>query len=263
MQPGRHEVRSGWAQVAIDARRRGMEIRDCVLVVGPEGVSTTWLLRVPLAGTVVEGALIEGVGGLHIDSCRVSTTDNLNGGAYGGSDRADGYEVWRYKRTGGAGAYVQPLGRWPSNTVLVHGPACRQDGTKRVRASGGHYDKLRGDQGTFAQDEWTKTRMRNGTTDHAGPDGKEAVAVWACGDGCLVPVLDEQSGERTSGVLKAGTRRGVDAKQVFSGGGSFEPGAVAAMRDFGGDSGGASRYFAQLQGEELEGWLACLIGRGS
>lgn len=218
MQPGRHEVRSGGAQVAIDARRRGMEIRDCVLVVGPEGVSTTWLLRVPLAGTVVEGALIEGVGGLHIDPCRVSTTDNLNGGAYavGGSDRADGYEVWRYKRTGGAGAFVQPLGRWPSNTVLVHGDGC-------TRSSGD---------------------------------------LWACGDGCLVSVLDLQSGERTSGVLKAGTRRGVDAKQVFSGGGAFDPGAVAAMRDFGGDSGGASRYFTQLTPhiEHLEHWWGQLLG---
>lgn len=55
--------------------------------------------------------------------------------------------------------------------------------------------------------------------------------------------LDAQSGTLTSGVLKAGTRRRETAAECYSGGGAFAPGAVAALSDFGGDSGGASRFF--------------------
>ena len=76
--------------------------------------------RKPLAGTVAENVLQHGTGALNIDGCRVTTSDNLNGGAYAdnGSDRHDGTTAWRYKRDGGAGEFEQPTGRWPAN--LIH-----------------------------------------------------------------------------------------------------------------------------------------------
>jgi DNA modification methylase len=54
---------------------------------------------------------------LGIDECRIETVDDLNGGAYAknGTARDDGYGM---QRTGGAGEYVQPAGRWPSNVLL-------------------------------------------------------------------------------------------------------------------------------------------------
>lgn len=64
-----------------------------------------------------------------------------------------------------------------------------------------------------------------------------------CAEDCAVAEMDRQSGTLKSGLLRAGTKRSDAAKKVFSGGGSFNPGAVAALRDFGGDSGGASRFF--------------------
>jgi len=79
--------------------------------------------RKPLAeSSVARQVLATGTGGLNIDAARVRTSENLSGGAYAedGKDRADGYEAWRYKRTGGAGEYKQPTGRWPSNLVLTH-----------------------------------------------------------------------------------------------------------------------------------------------
>jgi hypothetical protein len=61
-----------------------------------------------------------GAGALNISATRVSTSDDLNGGAYAkdGKQRWDGAENWRYKREGGAGEFVQPPGRWPSNLIL-------------------------------------------------------------------------------------------------------------------------------------------------
>jgi DNA modification methylase len=81
------------------------------------------LARKPLIGTVAENVRQHGAGALNIDGCRIHTSDDLNGGGYNGALRHDGTESWRY-RNGGAGAFVQPKGRWPAN--LVH------DGSEEV-----------------------------------------------------------------------------------------------------------------------------------
>ena len=70
----------------------------------------------PLDGTQAHNALTWGVAGMNIDACRIATTDNLNDGAYAthGTERHDGWGMQR----GGAGAFVQPTGRWPANLLL-------------------------------------------------------------------------------------------------------------------------------------------------
>ena len=40
------------------------------------------ILRKPLEGTVADNALKHGCGAINIDATRISTSDNLNGGAY-------------------------------------------------------------------------------------------------------------------------------------------------------------------------------------
>lgn len=84
--------------------------------------------RKPLVGTVAANVLKYGTGALNIDGCRISTTDNLNGGAYAkqGTERHDGAENWRYKRDGGAGEYQQPEGRWPANVIFSHAEECAE-----------------------------------------------------------------------------------------------------------------------------------------
>ena len=81
---------------------------------------TITILRKPLEGTVAENTLKHGCGALNIDATRISTSDNLNGGAYAENpiERHDGKENWRYER-GNAGDYVQPNGRWPANFILM------------------------------------------------------------------------------------------------------------------------------------------------
>ena len=91
------------------------------------------VLRKPLSeGTVAANTLKHGVGAYNIDASRISTDDNLNGGAYAESptERWDGAENWRYKRgeQGNAGEYQQPSGRWPANVILQHLDGCRCDG---------------------------------------------------------------------------------------------------------------------------------------
>lgn len=87
------------------------------------------VLRKPLSeGTVAANTLKHGTGGLNIDASRISTDDNLNGGAYAENptERWDGAENWRFKRgeQGNAGEYQQPSGRWPANVILQHLDGC-------------------------------------------------------------------------------------------------------------------------------------------
>jgi site-specific DNA-methyltransferase (adenine-specific) len=87
------------------------------------------LLRKPLEGSVADNALKHGCGALNIDATRITTSDNLNGGAYASShqERHDGKKNWRYER-GKAGDYEQPTGRWPANFILTHKEGCTSQG---------------------------------------------------------------------------------------------------------------------------------------
>lgn len=86
------------------------------------------LSRKPLIGTVAKNVLEHGCGGLNVEASRITTADNLNGGAYAENptDRA-GQDMWTQDRKGdtncfkrgGAGEYAQPQGRWPSNVILT------------------------------------------------------------------------------------------------------------------------------------------------
>jgi hypothetical protein len=75
--------------------------------------------------------------------------------------------------------------------------------------------------------------------EHVNPDGKETVADWRCAEGCPVAELDTQSGELKSGKLLPGHKRG-DGSNVPYGGGGIIRGT------YGGDSGGASRFYHQF-----------------
>ncbi len=87
------------------------------------------VLRKPLSEkTVAANTVKHGTGGLNIGVSRISTDDNLNGGAYAENptERWDGAENWRYKRgeQGNAGSFQQPTGRWPGNLILQHLDGC-------------------------------------------------------------------------------------------------------------------------------------------
>jgi site-specific DNA-methyltransferase (adenine-specific) len=84
------------------------------------------LARKPLVGTVAANVLRHGVGAINIDGTRITTTDNLNGGAYAGERRDKGTEWQNADRSEGKGSgfrqgigeFQQPPGRFPANLVL-------------------------------------------------------------------------------------------------------------------------------------------------
>lgn len=197
------------------------------------------LARKPLDGTVAANVLKWGTGGINVDGCRISTGDNLDGGAYAkdGSDRHDGTDNWRYKRDGGAGEYEQPSGRWPPNLVFSHHPDCRQVGVKKVR---GGNDPRRADgsksgHNFHGHDNPVRHDRRPcGHTGHSSPDGTETVPDMECHPDCPVRELGEQSGELHARGNVNPTRR--------NSGSWFGAQGESGTTD-GGDTGTAARFF--------------------
>ncbi|WP_109543797.1 DNA-methyltransferase [Mycobacteroides abscessus] len=79
--------------------------------------------RKPLAGTVAANVLEHGTGALNIDACRVTTTDDLNGGAYAKTGRRSVSGSLSPTGMNVPGKVVgkefePPSGRWPTNVIL-------------------------------------------------------------------------------------------------------------------------------------------------
>jgi hypothetical protein len=239
--PGGHACVYGDFHVPLEAEDVGFEVRDCIIVLGPER-RTVWLLRKPLEeGTVAAQVLKTGTGALWIDGCRVSGTVQVPG-----SMRS----YRRFDDKGDKPELVEPPppnpgGRWPSNLVFVHGPECRQDGTKRVKGHPGYPNGPGGKSFQYSSDKRGQEVRPNAWEGH--PD--EDVPAWVCQPGCPVRLLDVQSGDSRS--------------QVWSPRASEEPGKGWGMTATGSeynDSGGASRFFPQFGAEaELDDWLMKLM----
>lgn len=222
--PGAHVVLLSRDPLAsLEGRRRNLEVRDTLLVLGPDGARFAFLFRVPCSEPTVAGNVLRhGTGGLNIDGCRVRVPDS-DKAAYdanmGALDRyADGRTTLGGVFDGGwrpDGSTVKNVGaRWPTNLVLVHGPSCQP---------------------------------------HAGDDGLESMAAWSCQGGCPAGALDHQSG-----FLAGRANKGIS----ITGSSIWGPKTHECREIYTyGDSGGASRFFPQFAGEsELIEWLGRLIG---
>jgi hypothetical protein len=98
----------------------GIEIRDCVLVLGTHSYMVA-LGRLPLGGTVAENVLRHGVGALNIANCRVpidvkadaSQLRTINRNIRGGGD---GWGLSTVEST--RPQVVKEEGRWPANVIV-------------------------------------------------------------------------------------------------------------------------------------------------
>lgn len=244
--------------VGFRARRAGLEIRDSICILRPEGPMFALLARGPLKSTVVDEVVRRGTGVIGIDVCRISTGDNLNGGAYAKNSEFPDKRRWEGgPLTNNAGEYKQPSGRFPANLILVHGEGCV--GTKKVRGSRLDHDCGKfGDNGIYNQGT---RKMR--FTGYTGEDGKE-VANWVCEPGCPVGVLDAQSGTSKSGPLQPVDNSNWKSKLFDDARGwnshSMIAGNQNAPQGYG-DTGGASRFFYQATSlDDLESYLVRLVG---
>lgn len=196
------------------------------------------VVRKPLSEkTVAANVLKWGTGAINIDGCRVSTDDNLNGGAYAeeGSDR-ESYQDWRFKRKGGAGEYRQPIGRFPANLILSHSPDCKLVGTKKVKTGtaiqrNGGGQKIGGD-GIY---QGSKGLVRE-DTGYADDSGLEDVEVYECVDGCPIKDFPQSNSARVSGNPN-NPKRGKNHIAT-----SYGQGNDQVTNDYR-DSGSAARFF--------------------
>lgn len=227
----------------VGLRRLGLEVRDTLLVLEPGGSRFAFLCRMPCSEpTVAENVQRYGTGGLWIDGCRVGT---------------DTVTVWATKT--GESCYGQVVqtnadkcpttshtGRWPSNLVLIHTPACRTVGTRDVKAP--TINRFVDGMKPFGNGAGHAYQSVEG--------GTEQVAVWACQEGCPVAALDQQAGMLTSGV---GAVRQQPHQTTSMSGSLGGPRGLAEVCY--GDSGGASRFFPQFATlSEFESWLSRLLG---
>jgi len=198
------------------------------------------MARKPLEGTVAENALKHGAGSLNIGASRVGMNP-ISTHAYPGYDN---HSALKCKDTTVKGdpVYQEHKGRWPANVILSHLPECKQNGTRRV---------LVGKQGAGVL--WS--HLRDGTLDRAvakvsrlgDADGLETVANWECAPGCPVADLDDQSGTSRSPVTYLRASPGWN-QQVYGQGMGEDAGKLSENY---GDAGGASRFFKQIQGDDM------------
>jgi len=264
LDPGMHVVLLGASYfTGFHARAAGLEIRDTIMSVTPNGVEAIFLCRKPLTATVAETVLKYGTSGLHIDAARIGTQDNLDGGAYSGTEvrRRSNYsgsdsqaEAPLTRLRKGIGQYQQPAGRWPPNLVFTHADSCKQTGTRKVRT-----DKATRKQKTSGIPGDSLCGSRTGELNaiqspaYGDETGHETTAAWSCAAGCPVKALDELSGELTSG--------GGDKGSKILGTMGYGSNTSTWSHFYEPDSGAASRFFPQFRSrDELLAWLETLAG---
>ena len=223
-------------------------------------MKTVSVTRKPLYQTTAKTAVRFGSGGLNIDASRIGSGADIPSihtvrrSDYPQSyDRVDG-AGWGRSRGGLAGDEVhwEPNGgRWPTNVILQHTPECRQVGSTTVTRNLVVPRKVQ-ENDWDGGGPWKSSGMNVGKVD-------EQVPVWDCPPRCPVAALDADSGLRRSAGLYPSDSEGTGVGTTY----------MTATRPQGqlyNDSGGASRYFKQVQGEmaqipqDLIDYLSNMIG---
>lgn len=213
-------------------------------------LTTIYMARKPLQGTVASNALKYGTGSLNIGATRLGTGDDLNGGAYSEGGRAplpvderEGAAAGMFAEGGGRlpGQYQQPKGRWPANVILQHRPSCKLVGQHYEDFLINVYaDATKGNFASYKDEDDERP-------DYKAEGNGQVVDEWECVEGCPVAHLDDQTGTlRTSPMVhttKGGQGRCYGKENVRH---------LVVQ----GSEGGASRYFKQVQGAlELREYL--------
>lgn len=243
VKPGAHVVMFAepalYARVATAVEDAGFEVRDSLniaLGAGPHGQPVGHMLAVmarkPFVGTVITNVLTHGVGGLNIDRCRVAHQSEADlkesegknrhadfGTEPGGNAIYGDYSMVPRTNYSGSG------GRWPANSIYVHDVDCHPVGTVEDTFGGGA-QATSGFVNGYAHDGFVGETVQS--------------VVWACAPACPVKNLNSQSGKSTSAGGKHSGRKGTRGSV-----GGYGHERVEISRPT--DSGGASRYFINLE----------------
>lgn len=195
------------------------------------------IFRKPIEGTVAENCLKWGTGAFSVDAGRIGVDPNdENIRDYTKHERKTG-SIWG--QANGADKDLGAKGRFPSNVILVHDPACQRVGVKRVRGTAPMGEPS---VGALQQGGNVKFKERHiKPEDYADPDGLETVPQYACSPECPVKELDRQSGDLSDNrnkLIRPGDGQG----------GKGTAWGEMPHRPFSfGDTGTASRFFKQVE----------------
>ena len=238
--------------VGFRARRAGLEVRDCLLILEPGNKARLGLLaKRETASTVVEGYVRQETGVLDLDRCRISSV---------GDHKRPLQPTKNARNVYGAQTAFMPTnaeGRFPANMIFMHGPTCTCEGTKKVKGGTAHKDnqKSKG-TGIVYAGAWNPKGV-SGTAGYTSEDGTEEVPNWICEPTCPVRILDEQSGLNCGASSTAKSIKGPTSfNRVENGPSSY----ISDVYHSDGRDGGASRFFKQVQEEgELDAYLNTLV----
>jgi hypothetical protein len=259
--PGEHIVVISKNPIeAISGRFQGWELRDTLLVLTP-GPSALYafLFRVPLEeSTIAKQVLKTGTGGLNIDACRIATTDTYQ---YPNGPGGKSFQYSSNKRSSEVrpnSTENNPLGRWPSNLLLIHHEECVNCGSTHIK--GNRVDtRPENDAGRRDKTQW-RFRPTNATRrGYSDSNGLETIQSWNCHPTCPIKLLDEQSGV-TKGVVRQPTGKAIYPTEGTAMTWNSNSVKDCTVRGFS-DQGGASRFFPQFKNiPEMLDWLTKLIG---
>jgi DNA modification methylase len=210
------------------------------------------MFRKPLSEkTVAEQVVKTGTGAINIDACRVGGTDSVTTHSRGSNSAHPSHPTFKtVEETGRITAQNLNLdtqsersGRWPANLLLIHGSECQVIGTKKVKAPViNRFEDGMKPFGEGAGHGFTSTQTGD-------ENGEEELPIYECQDGCPVKALDAQSGQSFSsgGRIANIAPSGVYGQGKGLGAGrNFTPEEVRGDPGYG-DTGGASRFFAQFE----------------
>ncbi len=188
--------------------------------------------RKPLIGTVADNVLAYGTGALNIDASR------LDGHARTWTEPRG--RPWKTDPDADADYVTNPKGRYPTNVILSHDPACEQVGWREV-PTGTAVNRNRPPEGSPTDSAVPiHAPVRQGPDVSYGEGGREMIPEWACVPGCPVAELDAQSGDSSSpsGPVTRGPSLGATPLGPRSRQGADQGVGVGYA-----DAGGASRFF--------------------
>ncbi len=153
------------SSICLAGRLAGLHLRDTLLVLRPgPTISFILLFRRPLVqDTLVEQVVSTGAGALDIEKSRPG------------------------------------LGRWPTNVLVLHGPGCHQNGSRKLGYSTGSRERRQSNRSRpslgFYEPGTKRRRVVHLETvlvphfNYGDQEGVETVDDWACQPGCCVPLL--------------------------------------------------------------------------
>jgi site-specific DNA-methyltransferase (adenine-specific) len=191
------------------------------------------------AETLADQVAASGTGGINIDGTRIkhaSAEDFAKHKEHVDRIKAEGGQwgdSWKNSSDLSGASEVTSAGRWPPNAVMTHSPDCKLVGTRKVDAP--TINRFTDGMKPFGNGAGHEYETSGG--------GEEDIPVYECTEGCAVKALDAQSGTLTSGLL-APSHDGGGLQRTAPGG--FRQGTTGVRKNYGGDSGGASKFFAQF-----------------